>query len=224
MKPAVNEAAAYTPGEELANALTHGVGAALSVAGLAVLVVSTALRGDVWSVTSTAIFGVSLVLLYTTSTLYHSLRGAERKRLLRKFDHAAIFLLIAGTYTPFLLVNLRGPWGWSLFGVIWGLAVAGMVVKFWLAGRFRLGSTLLYLAMGWLVLIATRPMLQTVPSAGLWLLLAGGLCYSVGTVFYLWKRLRYHHAIWHLFVLGGSICHFFAVWAAVMPPPGAVSG
>jgi hemolysin III len=224
MKSVVNEGSAYTPGEELANALTHGFGALLSVVGLVVLVTSPALRGDGWKLTSTAIFGASLVLLYTTSTLYHSLRGTERKRLLRKFDHAAIFLLIAGTYTPFLLVNLRGAWGWSLFGVIWGLAIAGVVLKFWLAGRFKLGSTLLYLGMGWLVLIAARPMVQTVPSAGLWLLLAGGLCYSVGTVFYLWKRLPYHHAIWHLFVLGGSVCHFFAVWAAVVSPAVAVSG
>jgi hemolysin III len=224
MKPVVNEGAAYTPGEELANALTHGLGLALSIAGLAVLVSSTALRGDGWSVTSTAIFGTTLVLLYTTSTLYHSIRGVAVKRLLRKLDHAAIFLLIAGTYTPFLLVNLRGPWGWSLFGVIWGLAVAGVVVKFRLAGRFKVGSTLLYLGMGWLILIALRPMLRAVPDRALWLLLAGGLCYSVGAVFYLAKRLRYHHAIWHLFVLGGSVCHFFAVWAAVVPRAGAVSG
>ncbi len=224
MKPAVNEGAAYTPGEELANALTHGLGLALSIAGLAVLVTLAAWRGDVWGVTSTAIFGATLVVLYTSSTLYHSMRGAPVKRLLRKFDHAAIFLLIAGTYTPFLLVNLRGPWGWSLLGVIWGLAVAGVVLKFWLAGRFKLGSTLLYLGMGWLIVIALRPMLRTVPENALWLLLAGGLCYSVGTVFYLWKKLPYHHAVWHLFVLGGSVCHFFAVFAAVIPRAAAISG
>lgn len=224
MKPAVNEGAAYTPREELANALTHGLGLALSIAGLAVLVTLAAWRGDVWGVTSTAIFGVTLVTLYTSSTLYHSLRGAQVKRLLRKFDHAAIFLLIAGTYTPFLLVNLRGPWGWSLLGVIWGLAAAGVVLKFWLAGRFKLGSTLLYLGMGWLIVIALRPMLRTVPENALWLLLAGGLCYSVGTVFYLWKKLPYHHAVWHLFVLGGSVCHFFAVFTAVIPRAAAISG
>ncbi len=207
----------YTPREELANALTHGLGAALSVAGFAVLVTQTSLHGDAWRVTATAIFSATLVLLYTVSTLYHSFRGESVKRLLRKFDHASIFLLIAGTYTPFLLVNLRGPWGWSLFGVIWGLAVAGVALKFWFAGRFRLVSTLLYIGMGWLVTIALRPMLQTVPSGALWLLLAGGLSYTLGTVFYLWRRLPYHHAIWHLFVLGGSACHFFAVLAAVLP-------
>lgn len=224
MNSSVNEGATYTPGEELANALTHGIGLALSIAGLVVLVTLSAARGDMWGVTSTAIFGATLVLLYLTSTLYHSLRGEQLKRLLRKFDHAAIFLLIAGTYTPFLLVNLRGPWGWSLLGVIWALAVAGVVVKFWLAGRFKLGSTLLYLGMGWLIVIALRPMLRTVPEGALWLLLAGGLCYSAGTVFYLWKRLPYHHAVWHLFVLGGSACHFFAVFAAVIPRATGVSG
>lgn len=206
---------AYSPAEELANALTHGVGVALSVAALVVLVTLTSLHGDAWSVTATSIFGTTLVLLYTSSTLYHSFRGERMKRLLRKFDHASIFLLIAGTYTPFLLVNLRGPWGWSLFGVIWGLAVAGVVLKFWLAGRFRLASTLLYVGMGWLVVIALRPMLAAVPHSALWLLLAGGLCYTLGSVFYLWKRLPYHHAVWHLFVLGGSACHFFAVLGAV---------
>jgi hemolysin III len=224
MKSVVNERSGYSPGEELANALTHGIGLALSIAGLVVLVSLSAARGDVWGVVSTAVFGATLVLLYLTSTLYHSLRGEQLKRLLRKFDHAAIFLLIAGTYTPFLLVNLRGPWGWSLLGVIWALAVAGVVVKFWLAGRFKLGSTLLYLGMGWLIVIALRPMLRTVPEGALWLLLAGGLCYSAGTVFYLWKRLPYHHAVWHLFVLGGSACHFFAVFAAVIPRAAAISG
>lgn len=193
------------------------MGTALSVAGLAVLVTLASLRGDAWSVTSTAIFGTTLVLLYTASTLYHSFRGERIKRLLRKFDHAAIFLLIAGTYTPFVLVSLRGPWGWSLFGVIWGLAIAGVTVKCWFTGRFEVLSTLLYIAMGWLVVIALRPMLHAVTPAGLWLLLAGGLSYTVGTAFYAWSRLPYHHAVWHLFVLGGSVCHFFAVLVAVVP-------
>ncbi len=215
---------ASTRGEELANALTHGVGAALSVAGLAVLVTLTGLHGDAWRVTATAIFGATLVLLYTSSTLYHSFRGERVKRLLRKFDHASIFLLIAGTYTPFLIVNLRGPWGWSLFGVIWALAVAGVAMKFWFAGRFRVVSTLLYVGMGWLVLIVLRPLSSVVSSLALWLLVAGGFAYTLGAVFYLWKRLPYHHAIWHLFVLAGSACHFFAVLAAVMPRVVPVSG
>ena len=209
--------AAYTPAEELANTLTHGIGLALSVTGLAVLVTLTGLRAGVWEVTSTAIFGATLVLLYTSSTLYHCFRAEQVKRLLRKIDHAAIFLLIAGTYTPFLLVNLRGPWGWSLFGVIWVLAVAGVALKFWFTGRAKVLSTLLYLAMGWLVVIAFGPLQRAVPPAGLWLLVAGGLSYTLGTVFYLWRRLPYHHAVWHLFVLGGSVCHFFAVFVAVVP-------
>lgn len=215
---------AYPPGEELAHALTHGIGAALSLAGLVVLVTLSSRRGDAWHVTATAIFGATLVLLYMTSTLYHSFRDGRSKQVLRKFDHAAIFLLIAGSYTPFLLVNLRGPWGWSLFGVIWALAIAGVTMKFWFTGRFKILSTLLYLAMGWLVVIALRPMSRAVPPAGLWLLLAGGLCYTAGTGFYVWKRLPYHHAIWHVFVLGGSGCHFFAVLAAVIPPPATLSG
>ena len=210
----------YTPGEELANVLAHGVGVVLSVAGLAVLVTLSSLRGDAWQVAATTIFGVTLVLLYTSSTLYHYVHREQLKRLLRKIDHAAIFLLIAGPYTPFLLVNLRGPWGWSLFAVIWVLALAGVVLKFWFAGRFRVGSTLLYIGMGWLVLIARRPLLSAVPAEALWLLVAGGLTYTLGTVFYLWRRLPYHHAVWHLFVLGGSACHFFAVLAAVIPRAG----
>jgi len=213
-------ASAYTPREEWVNALTHGLGAVLSAAGLAVLVTFASRHGDAWRIVSAAIFGATLVLLYTASTLYHSVPGERAKRLLRKFDHGAIFLLIAGTYTPFLLVNLRGPWGWSLFGVVWGLGVAGVALKFWFAGRFRLVSTAIYLGMGWLAVIAAKPLLASVPAAGLWLLLAGGLCYTGGTVFYLWKRLPYHHGVWHLFVLGGSICHFFAVQAAMRPPLG----
>ncbi len=214
----------YTPREELANVITHGVGVVLSVAGWALLVTLAALRGDGWHVVSGAVFGATLVLLYTTSTLYHACRDADTKRLLRKFDHAGIFLLIAGTYTPFLLVSLRGPWGWSLFGVVWGLGLAGVGLKFWLAGRFRVVSTLIYLGMGWLVVLAARPMLEAVPPVGLWLLLAGGLSYTGGAVFYLWRRLPYHHAVWHVFVLAGSICHWAVVFGYVMPGRGGVSG
>ena len=213
-------ATTYTPREELANSLTHGLGAALSVAGLVLLVIRAAQHGDAWHVVSTAIFGTTLVLLYAASTLYHSLRGERLKQRLRKFDHAAIFLLIAGSYTPFVLVTLRGPWGWSLFGVVWGLAVAGMTIKFWLAGRFKLLSTLIYVAMGWLVLVAIKPLVAALPSGGMKLLVAGGLCYTGGAVFYLWKRLPYHHAIWHLFVLGGSACHWAAVFLYVVPAAG----
>lgn len=208
--------AAYPPREELANRLTHGLGAALSVAGLGLLVVFSARYGDAWQVVSTAIFGTTLVLLYTSSTLYHSSRDDRRKVLLQKFDHAAIFLLIAGSYTPFLLVTLRGPWGWSLFGVVWGLAIIGVALKFWFAGRFRVVSTLIYIGLGWLVMVAIKPLMAALPAGGLKLLIAGGLCYTGGTVFYLWKRLPYQHAIWHLFVLAGSACHWVAVFFYVV--------
>jgi len=208
---------AYTPREELANSLTHGLGVAFSIAGLVLMVVFSAAHGTAWHVVSTAIFGATLVLLYTSSTLYHSLRGEALKHRLQKFDHAAIFLLIAGTYTPFLLVTLRGPWGWSLFGVIWGLAAVGIALKFWFAGRFRLVSTLIYVGMGWMVMIALRPLTAALPSGGLKLLVAGGLCYTGGAAFYLWRKLPYHHAVWHLFVLGGSACHWAAVFFYIVP-------
>ncbi len=210
-------ATTYTEREELANSVTHAAGVVLSLVGLVLLVVFAALNGSAWHVVSTAIFGTTLVLLYTTSTLYHSLRGDRLKQRLQKADHAAIFLLIAGSYTPFVLVTLRGPWGWSLFGIIWGLAVAGVTIKFWLAGRFRLVSTLIYIAMGWLVLVAIKPLAAALPAGGLKLLVAGGLCYTGGAAFYLWKRLPYHHAIWHLFVLAGSACHWAAVFLHVVP-------
>jgi hemolysin III len=207
----------YSASEENAHAVTHGVGAALSVAGLALLVVYSARNGDVWHVASSAIFGATLVLLYSASTLYHSFRSGRAQQLLQKFDHAAIFLLIAGTYTPFALVTLRGPWGWSLFGIVWGLAAAGVALKFWFAGRFRLASTLLYLGMGWLVVIALKPLAAALPRAGLVWLFAGGACYTAGTVFYLARRLPYHHAVWHLWVLAGSACHWVAVFVYVVP-------
>ncbi|MBL9214269.1 MAG: hemolysin III family protein [Opitutaceae bacterium] len=209
--------AASAQREELLNRVTHAFGALLSVTGLILLVWYSAKYGDGWHVASTAVFGAALVLLYVSSTLYHTFRRDAWKHLLRKFDHAAIFLLIAGTYTPFLLVPLRGPWGWSLFGVVWGLALLGAVLKFRFAGRFRLASTLIYLGMGWLVLVAFKPLLAALPPGGIAWLVAGGLGYSLGSVFYLWKTLPYHHAIWHVWVLGGSLCHWVAVFAYVVP-------
>jgi hemolysin III len=217
----VTSSATYTDGEELANAITHGIGVVLSVAALVLLVTFASRYGDAWGVTSGAIFGTALVALYSASTVYHSLRSERAKRFCRKLDHASIFLLIAGTYTPFMLVSLRGPWGWSLFGVVWGLCITGMILKFFLAGRFRVVSTLIYILTGWLIMIAIKPLVAALPAGGVWLLAAGGLCYTGGTVFYLWKSLRYHHAIWHLFVLAGSICHFFSVFKYVLP--GAVA-
>jgi hemolysin III len=213
-------AGAQTRGEELANRVTHGIGTALSAGGLVILVIFAGRHGDAWQVVSSAVFGSTLVLLYTASTLYHSFRNPRTKAVLQKFDHAGIFLLIAGTYTPFVLVTLRGPWGWSLFGVIWGMALVGVFLKFWWAGRFNLASTLIYLAMGWLVIVAEKPLIAALPRGGLWLLLAGGLCYTGGAAFYLWHRLPFHHAIWHLCVLGGSACHWAAIFLFVLPRAG----
>ena len=203
--------------EETINAVTHGLGAVLGSVGLALLVALAALRGDAWHIVSCSIYGATLVLLFTSSTLYHSFRIPRVKHVFRIIDHSSIYLLIAGTYTPFLLVSLRGRWGWSLFGVVWGLALAGIVFQIFFVRRFRLAQTLIYLAMGWLALVAAKPLLARVPKPGLLWLLAGGLFYSLGAVFYLWKRLPFHHGIWHLFVLGGSACHYFAILLYVLP-------
>jgi hemolysin III len=203
--------------EETVNALTHGLGALLSLGGLVVLVVMASLHGDAWHIVSCSIYGFTLVLLFSSSTLYHSFRSQRVKHIFRIIDHASIYLLIAGTYTPFVLVNLRGRWGWSLFGVIWGLALAGIVFQIFFVSRFRLVQTMIYLAMGWLVVIAIKPLFMHVSRLGLLWLLFGGLCYTVGAVFYLWKKLPYHHAVWHLFVLGGSVCHYFAILFYVLP-------
>jgi hemolysin III len=201
----------YSPAEEVANTLTHGLGLILSLIGLAVLVTLAGLRGDVWHVVSFAVFGASLVLLYLSSTLYHAFRRPRMKLFFKKMDHSAIFLLIAGTYTPFMLVSLRGPWGWSIFGAIWGLALLGIILKWLRIYHFRRLSLVLYLGMGWLCIVALKEMLVHVPPAGLYLLLAGGLCYTGGVVFYVLKKLRFGHAVWHLFVLAGSVFHYFSV-------------
>jgi hemolysin III len=203
--------------EELANSITHGVGLALSVVGLIVLIVLSVTRGSVWHIFGCTIFGVTLVLLYSASTLYHSFRTPRLKRILKILDHTAIYLLIAGTYTPFTVVNLRGFWGWTLFSLVWGLSVFGIVWKFFYAERFQIISTLIYLAMGWLVLIAIKPVTTALPLSGILWLVAGGIFYTVGVLFFALKRLPYNHAIWHVFVLAGSTCHYFAVMFAVLP-------
>lgn len=204
--------------EEIANTVTHGIGLLLSIAGFVVLLVFAILRGTAWHVVACSIYGATLICLYSASTLYHAAVSARLKRALRIFDHSAIYLLIAGTYTPFLLLNLRGPWGWSLFGAIWGLALAGILFKFWFVGHWEHLSTAIYVLMGWLALIATKPVLAHVPSTTLLWLLAGGLFYSGGVIFYVWKRLPYSHAVWHVFVLAGSTCHYFAVLRSVLAP------
>lgn len=207
----------YTVGEELANSLTHGVGALLAVGGLVWLVALASLRGDVWHVVACSIYGTAMVVLYTASTLYHAISSPHAKRVLRLVDHTAIYLLIAGTYTPFTLVSLRGPWGWSLFGIVWGLAVTGIILEIVAARRRPAISIALYVAMGWVMVVATRPLIAALPPLGLGLLVAGGLAYTGGIAFYAWKRLPYGHAIWHLFVLAGTMLHFFAVMVSVIP-------
>jgi hemolysin III len=181
------------------------------------LVTIASLHGNPRQVVSYSIYGVTLVLLYAASTAYHGIQLPRARRLLRTLDHAAIYLLIAGTYTPFSLISLRGAWGWSLFCVIWALAAIGVVFKIFFLGRFSLISTLVYLGMGWLALIAARQLFANLPVQGLVLLFAGGLCYTVGVLFFAFDRkLRFNHAIWHLFVLAGSVCHFFAVLVSTM--------
>jgi hemolysin III len=204
--------------EEIANAITHGIGLLLSIAGFVVLLVLAALRGTAWHIVACSIYGATLICLYAASTLYHAVISPRVKRALRIFDHSAIYLLISGTYTPFLLVSLRGPWGWSLFGVIWGLALAGVLFKFWFVERFAILSTAVYIAMGWLVVIAAKPVITHLSLTAIIWLLAGGLAYTGGVIFFAAKRIPYSHAIWHLFVLAGSICHYFAVLSTVIPP------
>ncbi|HTS87231.1 MAG TPA: hemolysin III family protein [Gemmatimonadales bacterium] len=206
--------------EELANAATHGVGLALSVLALPLLLGAALRHGDPPLVAGTAVFAASLVTLYLASTLYHGTRPSRAKEWLRIVDHSAIFLLIAGTYTPFTLGVLRGPWGWWLFGVIWALALLGISAKVLIGTRFPRASTAFYLLMGWLAVIALRPLASALPAAGLGWLVAGGLLYTAGVTFYLRDRRWYDHPVWHLFVLAGSACHFVAVWAYAIAASG----
>lgn len=207
----------YSAAEEIANSVTHGVGLILAIAGLAVLTSHASRLGNSWHVLSCVIFATTLILQYAFSTLYHSIQIPRAKSIMRILDHSAIFLLIAGTYTPFMLVNLRGVWGWTLFGVVWTLALLGVLFQVSLLRRWQGISLSLYIGMGWVVVVAIKPMLNAVATGGLILLLLGGLAYTSGVIFYLWKNLRYHHAIWHGFVLLGSMLHFFAVLFYVVP-------
>ena len=210
----------YTLGEEVAHALTHGIGIVLAIAGLTVMVARATLYGNAWHIVGAAIFGATLVLMYTASTLYHSIPAEQlpnTKRVLRIVDHSSIYLLIAGTYTPFTLVTLSGPWGWSLFATVWTLALVGVVFKIFATGKFEKLSLAIYLGMGWCVIVAIKPLMRTLETGGLVLLIGGGLAYTGGVAFYAWERLRYHHAIWHAFVLAGSVLQYFAVLFYVIP-------
>jgi len=203
--------------EEMMNVVTHGIGTLLAIIGLVFLTAAAYLYGDIWHMISFSIYGTTLVLLYLASTLYHSFTSERLKYTFKILDHAAIYLLIAGTYTPFTLVPLHGVLGWTIFGLVWSFAFVGIILKVFFVGRFEVVSTLCYILMGWFIVIAVKPLIATVPAAGMNWLLVGGLCYTFGTVFYLWHKLPYNHAIWHLFVLGGSIAHFIAVFFYVLP-------
>ena len=199
-------------GEEIANSITHGIGAALATAALTILLVFAALKGDAWQVVSFAIYGTSLVLMYTCSTLYHAFTHKRAKRYFRIMDHSSIFLLIAGTYTPITLLALRNTgWGWTIFSLIWGMAILGILFKFLFYGKLEKLSVVFYVAMGWLAIIAIKPMLANLPTGLLIWIAIGGLSYTLGIIFYAWTKLPFSHSIWHLFVLGGSISHFFGI-------------
>ena len=209
----------YTKGEEIANSITHGIGALMSIAALVILIVASAKYGDAWYIVSFTIFGVSLIILYLFSTLYHSIQSPKAKKVLRVFDHSSIFILIAGTYTPYTLTVLRGPLGWTIFGIEWGLAIVGIVFKAIILGKHseledgKLGkiSTIIYIIMGWFVAISFKKLYIVMPRKSFTMLIAGGIIYTVGAFFYSKDNIPYSHPIWHLFVLGGSICHFFSV-------------
>ena len=203
--------------EEIANAITHGIGAALSLVGLTVLVIWASLWGDTWRIVAVSIYGGTLVFLYLASTLYHAIQHFATKRVFHILDHVGIALLIAGTYTPILLIQMRNVYGWLFFGLIWGLALVGAGLKAFFTGQFVRVSTATYVAMGWLALLLVKPMLTSMGLGGTIWMLAGGLSYSLGVIPFLWERLPFNHAIWHLFVIGGSACHFVAIFRYVLP-------
>ncbi len=209
----MNKLREQTRSEEIVNAILHGIGAGLSIAALVVLIIYASIHGDIWHLVSFSIYGATLIILYLASTLYHSFPKGKWKNILHVVDHSSIFLLIAGTYTPVTLTAMRGPWGWSIFGVIWGIALLGIILKIFWMGKLKFLSVGLYVIMGWLIVIAIKPLIESLETFSLIFLLAGGLSYSIGIIFYIWRRLKYSHGIWHLFVLAGSICHFFTVFS-----------
>ncbi len=213
----------YTVAEEIANVVTHGLGLLLSLAGFVVLIVAAAQEGDPWKVVSFSIYGSTLVSVYMASTFYHSFQHPKVKHWLRILDHIAIYLLIAGTYTPFLLLNMRGVWGWSLFAVVWGIAFGGILFNLLHTQRFHWFSVVLYVAMGWICVFAIQPTIELVGTPGIYWLLAGGLAYTFGVVFYAWSKLPFNHAVWHGFVMGGSACHYVAVLYYAVPVAAAAA-
>lgn len=206
----------YSKTEEIINVVTHGFGFLLSIAALSLLVTFASIDGTAWHIISFSIYGASLVILYFASTIFHLSRNQKTRNRLNVFDHASIYLLIAGTYTPFALVTLKGPWGWTIFGIVWGLAIAGIILKIFYTGRFNTLSTVLYILLGWIILIAISPLTAALPIIGLYWLLAGGISYTVGAVFFLMNKIPFNHAIFHVLIIIGSICHFVAVFWFVL--------
>lgn len=203
--------------EEKLNAATHGVGTVLALIGLVTLLMSSKLHGDIWHLVSASIYGISLVLLYLASTLYHSFSNERLKYIFKIVDHAAIYLLIAGTYTPFALVLFHGVLGWTIFGVVWVMALIGVIFQVFFVKRFKILSTICYIIMGWLMLILIKPLVAALPTVGLCWLIGGGLFYTVGALFYLYRWFPYNHTVWHLFVIAGSVAHFITVYCYIMP-------
>ncbi len=197
--------------EEITNAILHGVGLGLAIAALVVLVVLATILGDVWYIVSFSIYGSTLIILYLSSTLYHSFPQGKVKNIFQILDHISIYLLIAGTYTPLTLISLRGRLGWTIFGLVWGVTFLGIFFKIFFIKRFKIFSTLLYIFMGWLIIFAIKPLFAAISTTSLVFLVVGGVLYTVGTIFYAWNKMKFNHAIWHLFVLGGSVCHFFTI-------------
>ncbi len=206
----------YTVGEEIFNSISHGVGVLLSIAALVLLIVFAALYSDGYGLASALVYGISLILLYTMSMVYHIVQNEKGKKVLRIFDHCSIFILIAGTYTPYLLGPLRGALGWTIFGIIWGATVAGVLLNAIGLEKFKKISLILYVLMGWGIVLSIKPLAQNLATGGLWLLIAGGLVYTVGVIFYVLKKYRYMHSVWHLFVLAGSVCHYFSILLFVL--------
>ncbi|SDQ65064.1 PAQR family membrane homeostasis protein TrhA [Virgibacillus salinus] len=206
----------FTKKEEIVNAITHGIGALLSIAGLVLLILFASLNGNPWQVVSVTIFGTTMLIMYLSSTIVHSLPEGKWKDIFQIFDHSSIYLFIAGTYTPFLLVHLRDDLGWILFGTVWGIALIGVVFKIFFVKKFLVLSTLFYVLMGWLITLVWNPLMATMDGTGMLLLMIGGMLYTLGAIFYIWRGFIYHHAIWHLFVLAGSIFHFFTVFYYVI--------
>ena len=201
--------------EEIINSITHGIGALLSIVALIILIIVAGRHGDIWHLVSFSIYGSTLILLYLSSTLYHSFSNPKIKNLFARFDHISIFLLIAGTYTPILLTSIRGVWGWTLFGIIWGMALTGAIIRSIYLHKFRKLMVAIYLVMGWMAVVAGKQIYLSLPSISLTFLVLGGVAYSIGVIFYMWRSLPYGHGIWHLFVLAGSILHFFAIYFSI---------